>query len=211
MKRIFIISLFLLLVFNVHAQIAAYKIMRGEKELITRPRFGLDLGIPINLIGPWAIIPNTGAFTETGLFVTNNGFIFDEGKNRYHHRVIGVSVPLRAGKIIKEKFYLGTGVNFNFNLHYKQRTYDYGTKNNEQVIVNDYFSEQVNVFYPSIDFSAGISLHGIGRISLRAKLYTGSLFNQAYTETVDGLEVKPYEDLTVTQSFKIMISYNSGL
>lgn len=208
LRKYNLLIVLILLSFTSSAQYAFYTVMRGDVELNSPARISVDIGIPVNIIGPWAMVPSEAAFTTVGLFLTNNGLIYDENEYRYIHRALGISVPVRLGAMIKKKFYLGTGMNFNFNFHYKQTTFDYGTRLNESLVVTEYFSKQINLFYPSIELSAGISLHGVGRFSIRLQTFPGSLLNQAY---VDEAGLKPYETLNVTQNFRILLSYNSGL
>jgi len=207
-RKYTILLVFVLLSISSVAQYSFYKVTRDGVELNSPSRFGMDIGLPINLIGPWSIIPAKGAFSEVGIFISNNGIIYDELDHRYIHRALGLSIPLRAGKIVNDKYYIGAGVNFNFNFHYKQTNFDYGTKDNKSIVIKEFFSDQINVFYPSIELSAGIRLHGIGRFSLRLQTFAGSLLNQAF---VDDAGLKPYETLVVPQNFKILLSYNSGL
>jgi len=207
------IILFIFLIFSLQSfsQIAFYKVSRGDVALNTSPRFSVDIGVPVNIVGPWAIVKSPDAYIESGLFVTNNGMKFDEGAFRHSHRALGLSLPIRVGKIIASKYYLGTGMNMNFNFHHKYKTYDYGTKNNKQVVVSEFFSKQINVFYPSVETYGGISVHGIGRLGLRAQIFPMSLLNPAYSTTENGIELRPYEGLATTQNFRILISYNPGL
>lgn len=208
LKKYKLLVLLILLSFSSSAQYAFYTVSRGDVELNSPSRLSVDIGIPVNIIGPWAIIPSEAAFTTVGLFITNNGIIYDENDHRYIHRALGLSVPLRFGAMINKIYYLGTGVNFNFNFHYKQTTADFGTRNNKSLVVSEYFSKQINLFYPSVEVSAGISLHGYGRFSIRLQTFPGSLLNQAFVAS-DG--TMPYETLNITQNFRILFSYNSGL
>lgn len=208
LKKKLIIVFLIFVSCSAFGQYAFYKVMRGDKELNSPGRFSVDYGIPVNLVGPWSIIPSKGAFTESGIFITNNGVIFDEKDKRHLHRVLGLSIPVRVGGIVKDNYYIGTGFNFNFNFHYKKKTFDYGTRENKSVVVSEFFSKQVKIFYPSIELSAGVSLHGIGRFSIRLQTFPESFFNLAY---VDDAGLKPYEDLQVVESFRILLSYNPGL
>ena len=206
-----VVFLFIMLSYSVYSQVSIAKITRGETELLTIPRLTVDIGIPINIVGPYAILKDEATYLETGLFVTNNGFIFEENDLRNVHRTVGISVPIRVGKIVKQKYYLGTGHNFNFPIHYKLKTFDAGTRDNKQIAIAEYFSDRVSFIYPSLEFSAGVSLHGIGRFSLRLQMFYLGFFNPAFSETINGAEIKPYEDLLIENQMKIIFSYNPGL
>ena len=212
MKKILILTLLISLFINSFSQIAVYKVTDGD-ALQTIPRVSIDIGIPINIIGPWSIIKAGMVYTESGLFFTNNGLIYDTDDLRYIHRTIGLSVPIRVGGIIKENYFLGVGFNFNFPFHYRLKTFDVGTRQNKEIAVSEFFSKRVTNFYPSAEVSAGISLHGIGRFSIRLQMFPANFFNTAYTETVEGyeLESKPYEGIVIERNFRILLSYSPGL
>ncbi len=210
MKKCLIIFIFVLFATQTFSQLTFYTINRGDTELHSIPRLSYDIGIPVNIIGPWSIIKSQVVFMESGFFITNNGIIYDEDQYRHLHRVIGVNFPLRVGVIVKKKFYFGTGINYNFNLHYKYKTFDAGGRKNKYVVASEFFSDRVNFFYPSAEISAGISLHGLGRFTLRFQTFPISLLNPIYTETVRGYEVKPFEDISALP-FRFILSYSSGL
>ena len=211
MKKTVSIITFVLFSIQIFSQISLYKVSRADEKLHALPRFSVDIGVPVNIIGPWAIFKSTAAYLESGLFVTNNGFKYDQGDKRYVHRVIGLSVPVRAGKIIQNKYYLGSGFNINLNMQYKQKTYDFGTRNNKEIVEKKFFSKHDNLLNPSIELYGGISIHALGRFGLRAQMFPMSFLSPTYKETINGLETTPYADLIVAPNFKIMFSYNPGL
>ena len=206
MKK-FIFLLLIFCTFSAYSQIQIVKVTRGEDAIRSLPRISIDLGIPVNIMGPYSIIQNTAAYIESGLFMSNNGYIFEEDGLRYVHRTFGVNVPVRGGKIIKEKYYLGAGHNFNFPIHYKLRSYDAGTRKNKQVVHSEFLSKRVSKFYPSMELSAGVMLHGIGRFSGRFQMYYMSFLNPAYTDN----GASPYADLLFERQLRFVISYNPGL
>ncbi len=212
MKKNIIIFIFILFVSTqTYSQVAFYTMYRDGSKLNTIPRFSLDIGVPINIAGPWSVIKSQGTFSETGLFITNNGLTYDDDKLRYVHDVVGLNVPLRVGIIVKDLYYIGTGFNFNFNVYYKQKTFSAGGRQNKHIITSQLFSKRVNMFYPSMELSAGIRLYGLGRFSLRVQYFPISMLNQTWTEVVSGSQVNPFEDLVTMPSMKIVLSYNPGL
>lgn len=212
MKKNIIIFIFILFVSTqTYSQIAFYSIYREDTKLNTLPRFSLDVGIPLNIAGPWSVIKSQGTFLETGFFITNNGLTYDDDRLRYVHNVTGVNVPIRGGVIVNDIYYIGTGFNFNFNVYYKQKTFSAGGRQNKHIITSQFFSKKVNMFYPSMELSAGISLYGLGRFSIRVQYFPISLLNQTWTEVVSGSQVNPFEDLVTMPNMKIVLSYNPGL
>ena len=211
MKKTILFIILIAISISAFSQIAFYTVKQSDLKLQTTPRFSIDIGLPLNIVGPWSFIKTEGAFVESGLFVTNNGLIYDEDSYRYIHRILGLSVPIRGGKIVKEIFYLGTGFNFNFPFHYRQKTFDVGTRQNKQVMVSEFFSKHVVNFYPSAELSAGIQLHGVGRFSIRVQIFATSFLNQAYSETIGEYEVKPYENIAISNNFRVLLSYSPGL
>jgi len=205
---LFFICISLLLPRISSSQVQVAKVMDGDVELNTIPALTYNWGIPINIMGPYAFMKSQDMFMESGLFVNTNKYIFDRGDTRYSHRTIGISIPLRTGAIIKDRFYVGAGHNFNFPFHYRQNTYDAGGFDNRQQTVSQFFSPQIMKFYPSIELSVGLSTHTIGRFNLRVQMHYLDFFNVGYQK--DG--IKPYENIVFENRFKfIIISYNPGL
>lgn len=193
------------------AQLQISSINQGETLLDTKPRFGVDIGIPFNIIGPYSPIVDDLIYTETGLFVTNKGLSYIEGNDNFIHRTLGLNVPIRIGMILNKTIYLGVGNNFNFPFHYKLKRYDANTRENKSIVVSEFFSKRVSWFYPSLEFSAGISIHKIGRFSVRFQINYLSFFNPEFTEIVQGYEVKPYENIVVNRHWGLTFGYNPGL
>lgn len=210
-KNITILILIMLFATQAFSQIAFYTMFRGETKLNTIPRLSIDVGLPVNIAGPWAVIKSNASFFESGLFITRNGLTYDDDKTRYVHNVTGISFPLRGGVIVKDIYYIGTGYNLNFNLYYKQKTFTAGGRQNKFVVASGFFDPRVSIFYPSLELSAGVSLHGLGRFSIRAQYFPTSLLNKTFTELVSGMEVRPYEDLVIMPNIKILLSYNPAL
>ncbi len=212
MKKTFVLVFILLIIkLNTYSQISFVTIASGELPLTSKPRLSIDIGIPFTIVGPYAPIVNNSIFIESGLFVTNNGFIYEKGDYKYIHRTLGLSIPIRIGKIMKEKYYLGVGHQFNFPFHYKLKRFDAGTRKNKEIITKEFFSKRVSKYQPCLEVSFGIMYHKYGRFSIRAKLFYTDFFNVDYSETVNDLEVKPYESIAISQHFGITFSYSPGL
>ncbi|HAN77014.1 MAG TPA: hypothetical protein DCQ31_04175 [Bacteroidales bacterium] len=190
------------------SQIQVGKVLLDEAELKSVPTLTFDFGLPINITGPYAFMKSEEMFIESGLYLTTDRYVFDLNGNRFSHRSIGFNIPLRVGKIIKNKYYIGGGNNFNFPIHYRQFKYDAFSFNNKQKVVSEFFSDQIVKFYPSLELNAGFSTHGIGRFSIRVQMHFLDFFNLGYTEN----GVLPYEKITWTNRYKLIIlSYNPGL
>ncbi len=172
------------------------------------PRLAFDIGIPVNIMGPYAVIRDEKTYMESGLFVTNKGFIYEQDGARFVHRLFGINIPIRGGVIIDDKYYVGAGHNFNIPFHYKAKRFDAGGFKNKEILTSEFFSKRTARFYPSIEISAGVSIHGVGRFSVRLQTFYLDFFNPAFEE--DG--VLPFEALVVENKLNlVVISYNPGL
>ena len=116
MKNILSLSVFIFLSMITFAQVQFSSVKQGDTELISKARFGIDVGIPYNIVGPYGPIYTQKKlfWAETGLFITNNGVAYEEDQLINYHRTLGLNIPLRLGIIMNDKIYLGIGHNFNF-------------------------------------------------------------------------------------------------
>jgi len=106
---------------------------------------------------------------------------------------------------------LGAGHNFNFPFHYKSTTFTARSRENKQIVTKEFMSDKTAKFYPSLELSAGISFHGVGRFSLRVQTFYMSFFNPAYSENINGTDILPYQTTVFNQNLRIIISYNPAL
>lgn len=211
MRKQILILILIIVPFSVFAQLSLSKITEGEKTYTKVPRFSMDYGIPINISGPYAVLTSEAVNLETGIFISNNGFAYDDTDLRHIHRVVGINIPIRVNAIMKNKIYIGAGHNFNFPFHYKHTTFTARSREDKSIVTKEYFSDRVSKFYPYMEISAGISFHGFGRFSIRLQTFYMNFFNAAYTQSVNNIDIMPYQNLIFEQNIRIIIAYNPAL
>jgi len=111
----------------------------------------------------------------------------------------GIPIAFKLGSFDKAYFLFG-GAEFELMFHYKQKIFINDKKEDKET---EWFSEHTNLFNPSlfvgIQFPKGINV--------RFKYYLFDFLNQDYTEEIDGVQYKPYEN-TSTQIFYISLGIN---
>ena len=130
----------------------------------------------------------------SGLAIRNVGYIYDgytepetgdEVKKKFRTYNAGIPIGLKLGNLNKTFIY--GGYEFEFPLHYKEKTF----KNEKKDKFGVWFSDRVETFQHA--FMIGFQFKYGG--NLKFKYYLSSFHNKDYTELVDGVEIKPYEFL----------------
>ncbi len=138
----------------------------------------------------------------TGLGIRNVGFIDDKYdpdntgiKKKFRTYNLGIPVGLKLGNL--QNFFLFGGYEIEFPFHYKEKTFLNGQK--QDVKISDWFSSRVPTYYNTV--FAGVQFpYGF---TLKFKYYFTGFFNENFTETVNGVQGKPYE------GYKVNIFYFS--
>ncbi len=160
----------------------------------------------------WSPVFNTQGFLNAdfgnafgliaGLGIKNVGFIdagFDPDnsavKKKFRTYNLGIPVGIKLGNL--RKFFLFGGYEIEFPFHYKEKTFINGQKTDSRI--STWFTSRVPSYYNTV--FAGIQFP-MG-LTLKFKYYFTGFFNENFTETVNGVEMHPYE------GYKVNILYFS--
>jgi len=143
---------------------------------------------------------NFGIFT--GLNLRNVGFIRKhEGTDiRTKHRNYNIGVPVGIKLGAMNKSFLYAGYEIEFPINYKEKTFENEKRTDR---FNVWFSKRVPTFYHTV--MAGIQFKG--GANLKFKYYLTNFFNKDFTETVGGVQVKPYANTDV-HVFYVSLSFD---
>jgi len=130
----------------------------------------------------------------SGIGVRNVGFIYDGYtdletgdvvKKKFRNYNLGIPIGIKVGNVDKLFFYGGYEVEFPFV--YKEKTFKNEVKNKFTV----WFSNRVTSVYHTV--LVGVQFpYGL---NLKFKYYLNNFHNKDYTETKNGEQYKPYENL----------------
>jgi hypothetical protein len=138
-----------------------------------------------------------------GIAMHNVGFIYDvpQSDTLKKHRTynIGIPIGIKLGNLGKDMFLYG-GYEFEMPFHYKEKTFVNKDKKDK---ISVYFPQQVNWFTQSVFFG----LNFRGGANIKFKYYLNGFFNKDYTETVNGVKVKPFANFDA-QVFYIALQFN---
>ena len=132
----------------------------------------------------------------TGLNIRNVGFIdnaYDPDnsgmKKKFRTYNLGIPIGFKIGNL--NNFFLFGGYEIEFPFHYKEKTFINGDKQDNKI--TGWFSSRVPTYYNTV--FGGIQLpYGL---TFKVKYYFTGFFNKDFTETVNGQEIKPYENYNV--------------
>lgn len=144
---------------------------------------------------------NVGMFT--GFAIRNVGMTTNEGPDQWVRRSYSAGIPLamKFGTFSENLFFFG-GVEPELMFHYKQkRRINKDNSNKEKK--SEWFSNRTNLINPSV--FAGVQFPG--GINVKFKAYLLDFLNNDFRETIDGVEVMPYQGWD-TQLFYISASFN---
>lgn len=144
--------------------------------------------------------PYVGFFT--GLNIHNVGFIYDvpdtDIKYKYRNYTVGIPVGLKLGKL--EKGFLFGGYEIEFPINYKEKFFENEVKEDK---FNVWFSNRVPGLYHTVFGGFQLSQGA----SVKFKYYLTNFHNKDFTETINGIQNKPYENLN-SNVFYVSLSFN---
>ncbi len=170
----------------------------GEADIRNIPRF---TGF-FHFQSLWNYDPADAIGFFSGVSMRNVGIITepnDTFKLKQRSYALGVPLGIKLGSMDK-KFFVFAGAEAEMMLHYKEKHFVNGDKVKKR---REWFSDKVNFFNPSL--FAGIQLPG--GANLKFKYYLFDFLNTDYTETVNGVEVKPYAGMR-TQMMYVSLGFN---
>lgn len=137
-----------------------------------------------------------------GLSIRNLGFIYDvpESEFRYKYRTYNAGIPLgfKIGRMHKTLFFAGYEVELPFN--YKEKRFANERKEDK---FNVWLSDRTEPFFQSVF----IGFQGPASSVLSFRYYLTNFHNTDFEETVDGVEVRPYDGLN-SNIFYVSLSFD---
>jgi len=134
-----------------------------------------------------------------GVVLENQGLIFDEGEDRMVHRGIGIGPAIGIDLPIGEKFFARAAYVPEIFFHYKNKVFKGKDRSNKEVLHTEWFSDRMNWFNHSVDFSIGHRF-----LALNVRYFFNDLLNKDYITEVDA---RPFANLD-TQMFNIGVTWN---
>lgn len=174
----------------------------GVSSKMTTPRYTIFFNGGLNLNYNFS----NGAGFFVGATLKNIGFIekYNNPDSTVKRRVyaLGIPVGLKFGNMMKGNFVMiGGGVDFPLN--YKEKGF---VKRNDKTKFNEWFSQRT----PAVMPYAFVGFRVSPGVSLKLQYYPGNFLNPDFSETVNGVTVKPYAGYKVNlmyASFAINIPY----
>lgn len=138
-----------------------------------------------------------------GLAMRNVGFIYEipgtDSLKKHRTYNFGIPIGLKIGNLEKGSFVYG-GYEFELPFHYKEKLF---INDDKKDVVGVWFANQTNWYTQSvfvgINFPSGFNL--------KFKYYLDGFFNKNYTETVNGVRTKPFENFDA-RVFYIALDWN---
>ena len=180
-----------------HAQLqfASVKINNQGQNNIPRISWSLPLSVYKSRISESAVF-------VSGVVLRNEGVIYDYQGDRFKKRAlsIGPSVSI-VGKIGEGMIYsLGLGLDYNF--HYKEKTFVDKERKQKEVTLREWGSNRVN----KLNYSAKVGIGSSNGLYIYGEYFFREFLNRDFTETVEGVQTKPYENLSINR-FNIGIGF----
>jgi hypothetical protein len=126
----------------------------------------------------------------TGLTVRNLGFIYDvpDSPVRYKFRTYNVGIPvgIKVGTMNKALVFVGYELELPFN--YKEKRFENEKKEDKFDV---WLSNRNELLFHSLM----LGVQGPHGTTIKFKYYLNNFHNTDFTETVDGVETKPYQGL----------------
>ena len=181
--------------FRLEAIISDVLIDNNGQSVNTNARFSGFLNIESNI--HFDFTKSFGLFT--GYSFRNIGLIITENdKTKYRSYSFGIPVSFKYGQLEENRFFYA-GANYELLFHYKEKVF----VGNKKTKSTEWLSDKTNLLLPSV--FAGIQM--ANGINIQCKLYLDNFFNQNYTESINNVSSKPYQNLT-SQLFYVAISYS---
>lgn len=138
-----------------------------------------------------------------GLALRNVGFIYDipntDSLKKYRTYNVGIPLGFKIGNLTKGLFLYG-GYEFEIPIHYKEKTF---VSENKERKVAVWFSNRVEWYTQSVfvgfNFPKGFNL--------KFKYYLNDFFNKDFTETVNGVQTRPFQQFNANV-FYLALDWN---
>ena len=176
-------------------QIQLASITQENQALDNIPRVSWSLPIATSLSRESSVL---GAYG--GLTLKNGGVIYDYEGDRYKKRAISIGPEI--GVLLGNSFFLMAAVGFDYNLHYKEKIFPNQKRSEKQVVLREWWSNRVTKFNPHAKVGLGMR----EGLYVYVDYYFSEFLNQDFTETINGVEIKPYHNLQANR-FNIGIGF----
>lgn len=138
----------------------------------------------------------------SGLVLRNEGVIFDYQGDRFKKRAISIGPSVSIVGRIGEGMIYSIGLGLDYNFHYKEKTFVDKERKQKEVTLKEWGSNRVN----KINYSAKVGIGSSKGIYVYGEYFFREFLNRDFTETVEGVETKPYENLSINR-FNIGIGF----
>lgn len=138
----------------------------------------------------------------TGTSIRNVGLIVEEKetdiKRKFRTYNLGIPIGLKIGNMDRGFLYGGYEVEFPF--HYKEKKFEGDNKVDKYGV---WFSDRTE----RIMHSSFLGFQFRNGTNLKFKYYLNNFFNQNFTENIEGVSTKPYEN-TTANIFYVSLTFN---
>tara|TARA_Y100000766_G_C18676538_1_gene492614 strand:+ start:24 stop:638 length:615 start_codon:yes stop_codon:yes gene_type:complete len=134
----------------------------------------------------------------TGAMLKNKGVIYDLDGDRYKKRAISIGPCLGIKGVLGDNIIYTLGFDLDYNFHYKEKI-------EKQMTLKEWGSNRVNKFNYCVRVGVGM----VNGIYIFGEYYLNEFMNRDFHETIDEVEVKPYENLIINR-FDIGIGFVFG-
>ncbi|MCC5943518.1 MAG: hypothetical protein JJT94_01180 [Bernardetiaceae bacterium] len=188
----------LILSYSAQAQMLQFgTITQNGQELNNVPRFSWSF--PLN-----RTIIKLGESTALNgsILLNNEGVIYDFDGDRFKKRVISLTPELGIKQNIGDALFFTLHYGLDYNFHYKEKVFFGGERANKEVVLSEWFSNRVNRFNHSVRAGIGVS----PGFYIYGEYYFQDFLNPDFTENINGVAVRPYENLQIRR-FNIGVSW----
>ena len=175
------------------AQLQFGKIVQDGIQLNNVPRIGWQLPFLTNLTST----NNTFALYG-GVTIKNQGVIYDYDGDRYKKRGIGAGPEFGFVNILNDRLLVTLGFGLDYYFHYKEKIFVDGKRKNKQIQRREWGSDRIN----KVNYFARVGIGKVPGVYLYVDYYFEEFMNRNFTENINGIESKPFENFEV-QPFNI--------
>jgi hypothetical protein len=191
---------FLFSVLHLKAQFALQfaDVSRDGTSLTNIPRFSWMIPLSYEIVEV-----SKNSYINGGILLKNDGVIFEENGDRFKYRVISIGPELGfLTNLGDSRVVLSGDYGFDFALHYKEKVFPDGERQDKIKRNREWFSERPNrlnhYFRVGLGMENGLFMYG--------QFYLREFLNTDFQESIDGVTTRPYDGLVI-QRFHIGITF----
>lgn len=209
-KRVFAFILSALIIQGAFAQTKVFSSTTGEMIFsfadIQKNGSKVDSKLRWSPVFNWQGLVNYDFTNNFGFFhglaIRNVGFIYDQSADtmkKFRTYNLGIPLGIKLGNFEKGLFLFG-GYEFEMPFHYKEKTFVNEDKKDKITV---WFSNRTEWYTQSVFLGVNFP----GGYNVKFKYYLNEFFNKNYTESNNGVQVKPFQNFNANV-FYVAISYN---